>query len=110
MGKICGNDGVLAMEKVIVNLQNALKDHELVVYVDDDFKWKDAAKERLEGDSRVLMVHDAEFMEVYRSYEFSDKFVVLSESEQYGSIWNYVRNGIITVDEAFDQLIGSKFR
>ncbi len=40
-------------------------------------------------------------MSLYRCYEASDKLVLLSEENNYGCIWNYVKNGIMSLDEAF---------
>ena len=33
--------------------------------------------------------------DLYYTYEFSDKFIVIDESKQYGSLHNYVKAGII---------------
>lgn len=46
-----------------------------------------------------------EILEVYRMYDFSDKVFVVSDSNQYGSIFNYVRNGIMTKQEMAEALL-----
>lgn len=37
---------------------------------------------------------------MYLMYEFSDKVRLLEDSPQYGSLQNYVRNGVLTPEEA----------
>ncbi len=44
-------------------------------------------------------------IKIYRMYDFSDKIMVLSNSEQYGSLLNYVKNGILTMEEMVDALL-----
>lgn len=46
-----------------------------------------------------------EVLEVYRMYDFFDKITVISESEQHGSMLNYVRNGILTKKEMVDAIL-----
>ncbi len=88
----------------VETLQNKLKDGIVVVYIAPDFTWKDMAYDRLEELSNYVVSSDPEDMELYRMYEFSDRFIVLDESNEYGSIWNYVRKGLITAEEALDTL------
>ncbi len=44
-------------------------------------------------------------IELYKTYDFSDKIIVLDKSEQYGDLLNYVRNGVLTVEEMIDALL-----
>lgn len=37
---------------------------------------------------------------IYLMYEFSDKVRLLEDSPQYGSLRNYVENGLLTPEEA----------
>ena len=44
-------------------------------------------------------------LELYRSYEVSNKIVLLSSCRNYGSIWNYVNSGLLSTKEAFEALL-----
>ena len=46
-----------------------------------------------------------EVLNLYRLYDFSDKVTVITESEQYGSLFNYVKTGLLTVQEMVDALL-----
>ncbi|MCR5508940.1 MAG: hypothetical protein K6F34_09660 [Lachnospiraceae bacterium] len=39
-------------------------------------------------------------LDLYRTYEPSDRLIYLKTSNVYGSIWNYVDSGILSRDEA----------
>lgn len=42
---------------------------------------------------------------LYGTYEFSDRFQILSDSGNYGNIFNYVENGLMTPEEAFHAVL-----
>lgn len=42
---------------------------------------------------------------IYRMYDFSDKVFVVSDTDQYGSMFNYVKNGIVSKQEMVDALL-----
>ena len=44
-------------------------------------------------------------LDIYRMYDFSDKVLVVSDSNQYGSLFNYVKTGILTKQEMVDALL-----
>ena len=44
-------------------------------------------------------------LNIYRMYDFSDKVFVISDSDQYGSLFNYVKTGILTKQEMVDALL-----
>lgn len=44
-------------------------------------------------------------IKINRMYDFSDKVLVLSNSEQYGSLYDYVKTGILTMEEMADALL-----
>ncbi len=44
-------------------------------------------------------------LEIYRTYDFSDKVFVISDSDEYGSLFNYVKTGILTKREMVDSLL-----
>ena len=48
---------------------------------------------------------EREILDLYYMYEFSDKFLALENSSQYGSVFDYVEEGIISFDEAIRSLI-----
>jgi hypothetical protein len=40
-----------------------------------------------------------EILKLYRLYEFSDRLFVISEDPQYGNLFNYVENGVLSPEE-----------
>lgn len=44
-------------------------------------------------------------IDIYRMYDFSDKVFVISDSDQYGSMFNYLKTGILTKQEMVDALL-----
>lgn len=71
----------------------------VLVWCDKDLKLED---ERLTFLSQFLM---DKLLEIYRLYDFSDKITVVSESNQYGTLLNYVKTGILTMEEMVDALL-----
>lgn len=45
------------------------------------------------------------YINLWRTYEFSDRFTVISEDPHFGSMLNYVENGLISWYEYFDTLL-----
>ena len=46
------------------------------------------------------------YLEIYRSYESSDKLVLLSDrNANYGSMFNYVNAGILTTEEMVEAVL-----
>lgn len=43
--------------------------------------------------------------DIYDMYEFSNRFHLISQQEQYGSMFNYVETGILTYGEMFEALL-----
>lgn len=43
-------------------------------------------------------------LNIYLSYEASDKLFLFSYSKNYGSLWNYVNNGLISEEEMVEAL------
>ena len=46
-----------------------------------------------------------EIISVHRIYDFSDKIIFISDSTQYGTLFNYVKTGILTEQEMVDALL-----
>lgn len=46
-----------------------------------------------------------EVLKYYRLYDFSDKIIVLSDTEQHGTLFNYIRTRIITPEELAEVLL-----
>ncbi|MBQ6415044.1 MAG: hypothetical protein IJJ65_02220 [Butyrivibrio sp.] len=40
-----------------------------------------------------------EILKLYRLYDFSDRLFVISEDSQYGNLFNYVKNGVLSSEE-----------
>lgn len=43
---------------------------------------------------------------LYRTYEFSDRVLLISEDSRYGSLFNYVNTGLLTREELYQILLG----
>ena len=95
------------MYEIADELNTVLESKHRIVYIADDFCWKELALEQLKGRDDIEIIENSEVLELYRMYEFSDRFIVLEESCQYGSIWNYVRKGLITAEEALACCVGN---
>ncbi len=94
------------MNEIIDRIQENLKSEKTLIYIDKDFYLKDKVCKALNNKQDYQLIEDPEVMNLYRMYEFSDKIIVFSEDSQYGSIWNYVRKGFLTAEEAIDALLG----
>jgi len=60
------------------------------------------------GNIDMLRISDEEYCtieEMYYMYEFSDRIHLLTDSTQYGSLDNYILNGILTEEEVFAALM-----
>ena len=56
----------------------------------------------------IQRISDEEYCKIEElcyMYEFSDRIHLLTESTQYGSLDNYVLNGVLTEEEAFAALM-----
>lgn len=40
-----------------------------------------------------------ELLNLYRLYDFSDNVIVIEESNQYGTLFNYVKCGLLSIEE-----------
>ena len=58
-----------------------------------------------EASDYVLQSDIDEVLEINRMYDFSDKIAVISDSAQYGSLFNYVKTGIMTKEEMVETLL-----
>lgn len=47
-----------------------------------------------------------ELYTLYHTYEFADNFILLEENSTFATIFNYVRTGILTPEEAWQALLG----
>lgn len=93
------------VKEITDRIQESLKSGKILIYIDKDFYLKDKVCKALDNRQEYLLIEDPEVMNLYRMYEFSDEIIVFSESSQYGSIWNYVRRGLLTAEEAIDALL-----
>ncbi len=41
----------------------------------------------------------SEILKLYRLYDFSDRLFVISETSQYGNLFNYEENGVLSPEE-----------
>ncbi len=55
----------------------------------------------------IISTQEAEiFRKLYETYEFSDRFAVLSPADtNYGTLLNYVKSGLLTEEEWFRTLL-----
>ena len=106
---------ILCRLKTIIDAGN-----KVVLFNSTDLEMLDLLRENLKGenDENYKIWHSIEktfgyisqsemcdILELYRTYDFSDKVLVLSDSNQYGSLYNYVKTGILTKEEMVAALI-----
>lgn len=46
-----------------------------------------------------------DLLDIYDMYEFSNKFQYIGRQVQYGSLFNYVKTGLLTVGEMFEAML-----
>ena len=58
-----------------------------------------------ENYSKISNDEVSALLEIYRMYDFSDHFCVLSRSKRYGGLFNYVDTGQLTEEELFEAVL-----
>ena len=96
-------------KKVILIASDFFKTEETLAILDvyKDIKVLSADDRCSQYDKAKLITYDEEqeLLDLYHMYEFSDKFLVLENSHQYGSVFHYVDEGLISFEEAIKSLI-----
>ena len=46
-----------------------------------------------------------EIISIYHMYDFCDRITIVTDGLQYGNLYNYVRNGLLTKEEMVDALL-----
>lgn len=54
---------------------------------------------------RIPLDQMSEILRMYRLYDFSGGITVISEAGNYGSLFNYVRGGILSIEEMVEALL-----
>lgn len=68
--------------------------------------WHSLDSEKKSGHVRYISRYEMEeILDMYRLYDFSDKFTVISESSQFGSLFNYLKTGVLTKEEMAEALL-----
>ena len=68
--------------------------------------WHSLDSEMKSGHIRYISRYEMEeILDMYRLYDFSDKFTVISESSQFGSLFNYLKTGVLTKEEMAEALL-----
>lgn len=60
------------------------------------------------SEKKILVLPAEKYMDLvslYYTYEFSDRFKVIARSSQYGGLFNYIDNGILTKQEVFELIL-----
>lgn len=55
--------------------------------------------------ARIGLKEEKIILEIYQTYEFSDKFHVIDFNEMYGSLFQYMETGVLTVEETINALL-----
>lgn len=51
----------------------------------------------------------AEIQKLYNTYEFSERFILFQPADRnYGNLFHYVKNGLLTEEECFQVLLGEE--
>ncbi|MCI8507153.1 MAG: hypothetical protein HFJ06_01125 [Lachnospiraceae bacterium] len=97
-------------------LENDLRTYDLVLLVESEevrsvggLMGKLLNSQAFRKSEKKILVLPAEkyrdLLSLYYTYEFSDRFRVVGRSRQYGGIFNYVDNGLLTEAEAFELIL-----
>lgn len=97
-------------------IENLLRKYDQIVLIDDsndlfaDGIIEQFMKSHLyRSSSKKILILSAkkygELVLLYHTYEFSDRFKLIGRSSQYGTLFNYVDNGLLTEDEALELLL-----
>ncbi len=81
--------------------QERLQDKKLLLLSQEDVPDLPDGIERHQVDEESA----ASLKRLYHTYEFSNKFRMLSASDNFGTIWNYVETGVLTAEEALAALL-----
>ncbi len=103
-------------DEMKVKLENDLKLYDLILLVESDdpssvggLMGKLLNTQAFRKSQKKILVLPAEkygdLVSLYHTYEFSDRFRVIGRSSQYGSLFNYIDNGLLTEAEAFELLL-----
>ncbi len=90
MKDFCSSQALKKTEKKVLMLSSA-----------DPFR----EKEKNYGFRRISDREREELEQLYRTYEFSNRFQVVSDHFQWGSLMNYVKTGMVTMEEFFEALL-----
>lgn len=55
--------------------------------------------------ARISPEEERRMLEIYRTYEFSDRFYVIGFTDMYGSLFQYMDTGILTAEEIIEALL-----
>ena len=58
-----------------------------------------------ESEDYVLKSYMEDVLKIYRMYDFSDRILVISDSDQFGNMFNYVKNGLLSKEEMVEALL-----
>ncbi len=57
-------------------------------------------------DQKLIPAEDLNtYLTLWRTYEFSDRFTVITDDSHFGNMFNYVENGIVSMDDLFSALL-----
>lgn len=97
-------------------IKNDLNIYDLILLVDSDEQLSvGGLMEKLlnsqafrKSPKKILVLPSEKYMDLvslYHTYEFSDRFKIIGKSMQYGGLFNYVDNGLLTEQEAFELIL-----
>ena len=97
-------------------IKNDLNTYDLILLVDSDDSLSDGglmgkllnSQAYRRSEKKILVLPAEKHMDLvslYHTYEFSDRFRVIGRSSQYGGLFNYVDNGLLTEQEVFELIL-----
>lgn len=98
--------------EIKVKIENDLNSYDLILLVESDepssvggMMGRLLNAQAFRQSKKKILVLPAEkytdLISLYHTYEFSDRFRVVGRSSQYGGLFNYIDNGLLTEAEAF---------
>lgn len=97
-------------------IENDLNTYDLILLVDSDAPSSVGgllgrllnSQAFRKSQKKILVLPSEKYQDLsllYHTYEFSDRFKVIGRNRQYGGLFNYVDNGLLTEQEVFELIL-----
>lgn len=105
----------MMLNKTQKKIQDKLEVYDVILLIgtwgsgDGDLAGRLLNSQALQRSEKKVLVLPAgkykDFVELYYTYEFSDRIRVIGENCQHGNLMNYVAHGLLTEQEMFESIL-----